>query len=195
VIPKAYPEEPVGVYVTDPSSGALRVVEYSELPPSLAAAVGADGELRYNAANIAIHYFSLPFLETCARQARALRYHSALKRVPCLADPAPAAPNALKLESFIFDVYPFAPPERVSLLQGVREADFSPIKNVSGKDSAATAARLLDALHRGWAAAAGARGEGEGVFELSAALTYGGEGLERLAGRAFTAPVHVASFD
>ena len=54
-----------------------------------------------------------------------------------------------------------------------------------------TARLLLSALHRRWAEAAGATVLGEGLFELSHALTYGGEGLEGLAGRTFHTPANV----
>jgi UDP-N-acetylglucosamine/UDP-N-acetylgalactosamine diphosphorylase len=114
----------------------VRVVEYSELPPEQAQARLPSGGLAYDAANIAVHYFSLPFLAACCAPPGAdgprLRHHSALKKVPCLGDPSPAQPNALKLEAFVFDVYPSAPAERVALLEGVRSDDFAPVKNAEG---------------------------------------------------------------
>ena len=198
VIPKAYPTEPVGVFVSSVSeqkdqTPPLRVVEYSELSEALATSSLPDGSLRFNAANIAIHFFSLPFLEQCCRQPGALQYHAAQKKVACLADPAPAQPNALKLEAFIFDVYPSARGEEVRLLEGSRAADFAPVKNAegSGKDSPDTARALLSSLHRGWATAAGAEVVGEGLFELAGGLTYAGEGLEGLRGRRFVTPICV----
>ena len=214
VVPRAGPTEAVGVFCADRASGALRVVEYTELPRALAsAACPATGELRFNAANVALHYFALPFLRTCcgaepprkrkARQegggggeeaAAALPYHAALKKVPCVADGSPAAPNALKLEAFIFDVYPAARRD-VALLEGVRADDFAPVKNAegAGRDSPDTARALLCAQHRRWAQAAGATVLGEGLFEVSAALSYSGEGLEAMKGRTYTTPCHVES--
>jgi UDP-N-acetylglucosamine/UDP-N-acetylgalactosamine diphosphorylase len=207
VVPRAGPAEAVGVFCADRATKALRVVEYTELPPALAAASDPDtGALRFNAANVALHYFSLPFLRRCCgadaprkRKAgeeggdvAALPYHAALKKVPCVADASPSAPNALKLEAFIFDVYPAAGAD-VALLEGVRSDDFAPVKNAegAGRDSPDTARALLCAQHRRWAQAAGATVEGEGLFEIAAALTYAGEGLEAMKGRTYTAPCHV----
>jgi UDP-N-acetylglucosamine/UDP-N-acetylgalactosamine diphosphorylase len=64
VLPKAAPEEAVGVFTTAPLGG-VRVVEYSEIPPVVAAARGNDGMLLFNAANVAHPLLSLPFLERC----------------------------------------------------------------------------------------------------------------------------------
>ena len=100
----------------------------------------------------------------------------------------PAAPNALKLEAFIFDVYPFA--ERVFLLQGVREDGFAPVKNAegAGKDSPDTARALVGRLHRRWVEAAGGKVEGDGGVEVCSLASYSGEGLQHLvAGRTFAA--------
>ena len=210
VVPRAGPAEAVGVFCADRATSALRVVEYTELPPALAQAVDAKtGALRFNAANVALHYFSLPFLRRCcgadpprkrkagdgddaAPAAAALPYHAALKKVPCVADAAPKAPNALKLEAFIFDVYPAAGAD-VALLEGVRSDDFAPVKNAegAGRDSPDTARALLAAQHVRWARAAGATVDGDGLFEISAALSYGGEGLEAMKGRTYTTPGHV----
>ena len=210
VVPRAGPTEAVGVFCADRATSALRVVEYTELPPALAAATCPQtGALRFNAANVALHYFALPFLRACcgaeaprkrkagegeaqAQAGPALPYHAALKKVPCVADGAPAAPNALKLEAFIFDVYPAARAD-VALLEGVRADDFAPVKNAegAGRDSPDTARALLCAQHRRWAQAAGATVAGEGLFETAAALTYGGEGLEAMKGRTYPPPCHV----
>ena len=100
-------------------------------------------------------------------------------------------PNGIKLESFIFDVFPAA--QRMAALEVERAAEFSPVKNAPGsaEDSPDTARALLSALHRGWLAAAGARVEGDGLVEVSAAASYAGEGLESLAGATLRAPLLV----
>lgn len=46
VVAKAYPEEKVGVFATQ--GGEIKVVEYSELGPDLAAKADENGELLYN---------------------------------------------------------------------------------------------------------------------------------------------------
>ena len=98
------------------------------------------------------------------------------------------ASNGIKLESFIFDVFPAA--QRMAVMEIERAAEFSPVKNAPGsaEDSPDTARALLSALHRGWVLAAGGRIEGEGVVEVSPAASYAGEGLEGLAGVVLQAP-------
>ena len=62
-VTQAYPEERVGVFARRGDSGAVEVVEYSELPVNQATAKGPDGKLLFNWANIAMHFFSVAFLE------------------------------------------------------------------------------------------------------------------------------------
>lgn len=103
----------------------------------------------------------------------------------------PAGVNGIKLESFIFDVFPAA--RRMAVLQVDRDAEFSPVKNAPGSadDSPDTARALMSALHSGWVRAAGATVEGEGVVEVSGGASYAGEGLGALSGVALRAPVLV----
>ena len=207
VVSKAHPREPVGVFCRDGATHAVKVVEYSELPPDVADAG------TFNAANIALHYFSLPFLASCCGDVPAattggggphasavLKHHAALKKVACLPlDPAapdamvpvvPEKPNALKLEAFIFDVYPLAPPAEVALLEGVRTDDFAPVKNAPGSasDSPDTARELVCAQARRWAQGAGVQVAGTGLFEVSPLVSYAGEGLERACGQTWQTP-------
>lgn len=119
-------------------------------------------------------------------------YHLARKAIPC-ADPAtgrtakPAATNGIKLESFIFDVFPQA--EAMAVLQILRADEFSPVKNAPGApdDSPVTARAMVLDAHRRWLTAAGAIVEGDAVVEISPGVSYGGEGLGSLAGRTFAA--------
>ena len=207
VISKAYPEEPVGVFTR--RDGKVHVVEYSELPPSLATATDpATGELRLNAANVVLHYYSMDFLTKCCEPdgevQGSLVYHVASKKIPHvsvdgLSTVTPDTPNGIKLEAFIFDVYKYAHggcdggDGQVTFLEGERRVDFAPVKNKegTGKDSPDTARKLISALHSGWIEAAGGKvvtgGEGEGggeLVEVAPAVSYGGEGLEAIvAGR------------
>lgn len=99
-------------------------------------------------------------------------------------------PNGIKLESFIFDVFPAA--KSMTVLEIDRAAEFSPVKNAPGSpdgDSPDTARAMLGALHRKWLQAAGAKLEGEGVVEVSATVSYAGEGLEAVAGSTLRAPL------
>ena len=51
----------------------------------------------------------------------------------------PEKPNAYKFETFLFDA--FAKMPEIGLIRGVREEDFSPVKNAEGADSPDTARR------------------------------------------------------
>ena len=99
------------------------------------------------------------------------------------------ATNGIKLESFIFDVFPAA--KTMAVLEIDRAAEFSPVKNAPGsaEDSPDTARAMLGALHRAWLLAAGAEVEGAGVVEVSAAVSYAGEGLGAVAGQRLRAPL------
>jgi UDP-N-acetylglucosamine/UDP-N-acetylgalactosamine diphosphorylase len=143
------PGERVGVFARG-VDGRLRVVEYSELPP--------DGAPDLTMGNIAVHAFSLPWLSSLvADPGFALPFHRARKRVACLGTDGrveePAAPNATKLEQFLFDLLPLAP--RAVVHEAVRAREFAPVKNAEGEDSPATARALVAAEVARWHRAAG----------------------------------------
>jgi UDP-N-acetylglucosamine/UDP-N-acetylgalactosamine diphosphorylase len=137
---KATPREKVGVFARD-LEGRTQVVEYSELPEE-----GAFEELSLG--SIGLHAFSLAWLsKLVAEPGFALPLHRALKRVPALLPDGrtetPAAPNAWKLERFLFDLFPLA--GRVEVHEVERAREFAPVKNAEGDDSPATARALVDA--------------------------------------------------
>ena len=79
----------------------------------------ATGALAFNAGNICIHYYSVSFLDTaCAPAALPKVYHLAKKAIPFAhadtgltltkAEMAGKGNTGIKLESFIFDVFPAA---------------------------------------------------------------------------------------
>jgi UDP-N-acetylglucosamine/UDP-N-acetylgalactosamine diphosphorylase len=87
----------------------------------------------------------------------------------------------IKLEQFIFDPFPCAQP--ITLFEVCREAEFAPVKNAPGagaSDTPDTARQVLMQLHRSWVEAAGGSFEGgaDQGLEVSAAISYAGEGLE-----------------
>ncbi|XEC94479.1 hypothetical protein AB6A23_24725 [Paenibacillus tarimensis] len=89
----------------------------------------------------------------------------------------PASPNAFKFEKFIFDFFPLA--ERMTVLKIRREEEFAPVKNKEGRDSPATARRLMQDLYKRWLLEAGAAPsvlEGRDI-EISPLVSYAGEGL------------------
>ncbi len=110
-VPKATALERVGNFVM--GDGTLQVIEYSDLPESLATQTHPDGSLRFNAGSIAIHALRVSFIERLNEGGRlALPWHRAEKKVPYLDDRGqlvkPDKPNAVKLEQFVFDAIPLA---------------------------------------------------------------------------------------
>ena len=140
------------------SEGRLHIIEYSDLPAELAESRDAAGELRFRAGSPAIHLFRRAFIErlTADGQLR-LPWHRADKKVPYLDETGkriePAEPNAVKLESFIFDALPLA--ERTLILEGDRETMFAPTKNKTGVDSVESCRRSILARDAKRLAAAG----------------------------------------
>ncbi len=139
VVAKEQPGERVGVLAL--VNGRCGIVEYSDLPRDLAERRTEGGRLAFDAGNIAVHLFGVPFLERVTTGAGRLPYHRAKKKVPYF-DPAtgeavtPAAENALKFERFVFDALPLA--ERWLVVRCRREDEFAPLKNASGADSPET---------------------------------------------------------
>lgn len=199
VVPKACPEERVGVLCL--LDKAPKIIEYTELPREMIFEMDpASGALRFNTGNICIHGFSFAFLKKCCQTiAHQMPYHLAFKAVPYW-DPetqshvVPRSPNAYKLERFVFDVIPFS--QRTMAMQVERTEEFAPIKNATGAptDSPDTARALINALHRGWLAAAGATISGSlsDVVEISPLLSYEGENLQAFATQTIQAPIYLA---
>ncbi|MBC6930322.1 MAG: UDPGP type 1 family protein, partial [Candidatus Jettenia sp.] len=106
VVKKRHAEEKVGIvgYI----DGHLHIIEYSELSQEDMYARNGDGALKYNAGNIAVHVMDIDFLERIYQIVNALPYHAALKKVSCLNEKGdmvnPEKNNAVKFESFIFDI-------------------------------------------------------------------------------------------
>ncbi|KAJ3110322.1 UDP-N-acetylglucosamine pyrophosphorylase [Phlyctochytrium bullatum] len=196
-VPKAAPHEPVGVICL--RNGKFGVVEYSEIDKSIAELRDpATGELAYKAANIANHFYTTAFLHRAAEFEPRLEYHIARKKIKHvdLASGQTVSPdkaNGIKLELFIFDVFPFT--ERMAVLEVPRKEDFSPLKNAPGSkdgDSPETSRADILAQHVRFAQAAGANVVG-GDLEISPLVTYDGEGLEVLAGKTIQTPKLISS--
>jgi UDP-N-acetylglucosamine/UDP-N-acetylgalactosamine diphosphorylase len=141
-IPKASALEKVGNFVF--ADGVVQVIEYSDLPESLALETNADGSLRFNAGSIAIHALRVSFVERLNEGGRlTLPWHRAEKKVPYVdangALVKPDKPNAVKLEQFVFDAIPLA--KNAIVYTTDRAEEFSPVKNAEGVDSPATCRR------------------------------------------------------
>jgi len=129
VVRKASPTEPVGVVCL--RNGKFNVVEYSEFDPKLAQQTGEDGQLLFGAANIANHFYTVPFLQRCQEIEHDLEYHVAKKKIKHVDLETgevvkPEKNNGIKLEMFIFDVFPHT--ERFAVLEVDRAEEFSPLK-------------------------------------------------------------------
>ena len=136
----------------------VRVIEYTDLPDALAQQTNADGSLTLNAGSIALHVIAVAFVAQLNDGPFALPPHRAIKKVPCIdptsGDPVnPSEPNAVKLETFVFDALPLC--TKSVVLQTPRPEEFGPIKQADGPDSAASSRRLQSDRAGRWLEAAG----------------------------------------
>ena len=159
MVAKTSPDEKVGVFCR--SGGKTIICEYIHLPADLAAQRDADDRLRFGAGSIAVHIISVKLVEDLTGGGSfALPLHAALKKVPHV-DPEtgervdPAEPNAIKLESFVFDALPQA--ESSIVLETSRIEEFAPIKNIRGADSPATSHQLQSDRAGAWLESFGVR--------------------------------------
>ena len=144
MLAKTGPFEKLGNFCV--TNGRLEIIEYSDLPAALAESRNPDGSLRFIAGSPAIHMISRSFIEQLtAGGSLKLPWHRADKKVPYVDDTGclikPDAPNAVKLESFIFDAMPLA--KRTMVLEGDRSSVFAPTKNPTGVDSVESCREML----------------------------------------------------
>lgn len=156
MLPKAFGKEKLGNFCL--VDGKIVVIEYSDLPEQLAEARQADGELKFRAGSIALHAVRRSFVEQLNAHGFALPYHRAEKKVPHIdlhtGKPVnPASPNAVKMETFVFDALPLA--TNSIIYETDRIDEFAPIKNAEGVDSPASAADIITRRSSQWLAAAG----------------------------------------
>jgi UDP-N-acetylglucosamine/UDP-N-acetylgalactosamine diphosphorylase len=171
------------------SGGKLHVIEYSDMPEELANACGPDGRLKFSAGSIGVHVLSRSFVERLTEGGRcSLPFHRAEKAVACVDASGqavkPEAPNAVKLERFVFDALPLA--KATVVLETLRSEEFSPIKNASGEDSLATS--LYDQVRQWavWMEKAGVKVPRDADGQVAAALEISplfADSAEELAAR------------
>ena len=158
MVAKADPFEKVGLFCE--VDGRIRVTEYSNLPDELAVLRNEDDSLQFNAGSIAIHVIALQFVEELNAGEFSLPYQRADKKVPHL-DLSngelvqPDTPNAVKMETFVFDALPLCATSIV--LETSREEEFAPVKNAEGNDSAITSKQAQSDRAGRWLEAAGVR--------------------------------------
>ena len=145
VVMKTDPGEKVGVICRTPRG--IEVVEYSDLPEELARQTDETGALRFRLGSIAIHVIGVEFVArlNAGAEGFSLPFHRAEKKVACV-DPGtgraidPETPNAVKLETFVFDALPLA--SHPIVYETERIDEFAPIKNAEGSDCPATCAAI-----------------------------------------------------
>ncbi len=185
VVKKCQPEEKVGIVVH--INGHLQMIEYSELSRKDMYAKNEDGTLKYNAGNIAVHMMSIDFLEKVYQQGESLPYHAAIKKVPCMGEDGgmidPKENNAIKFESFIFDVLKYV--KKSVIMEVLREDEFSPVKNLEGENSPATTRQDMMNQFGRWLRNAGvsiptdSQGNVIGLIEISPCFALDEEELRR----------------
>lgn len=196
VVRKRAAKEPVGLIVQ--KDGKPDVVEYSEIDTEMAEAKDTQDRLKFRAANIVNHYYSFKFLDSIEEWMDTLPHHVAKKKIPYLdtetgESKKPEKPNGIKLEQFVFDVFPFLPMEKFACLEVDRKDEFSPLKNAkgTGEDDPDTSKKDIMTQGSEWLKAAGAivvSQDNDAGVEVSPLISYGGEGLEYLKGREINAP-------
>lgn len=182
VVRKRSANESVGLILL--KNGKPDVVEYSEIDNATAEAKDPKQPdiLKFRAANIVNHYYSFRFLETIEQWAHKLPHHVARKKIPHVDTEKgkmikPQKPNGIKLEQFVFDVFPMLDLKRFASLEVRREDEFSPLKNAkgTGEDDQDTSKR--DILNQGkrWVQNSGgtvvSENEESGV-EISPLISY-----------------------
>lgn len=178
-VAKQTPQDRVGVFAM--IDGQMQVIEYSDLPDDVAEARGHDSSLKFWAGSIAMHVFSVAFLERSLHLKDALPFHIARKKVPFIDESGqlvqPGEANALKFERFIFDLMPHA---RNPLVVEFAEEDvFAPLKNASGapRDTPEYVRQFIVAQHRRWLEAAGTRIANDVAVEISPLWALDAEGV------------------
>jgi UDP-N-acetylglucosamine/UDP-N-acetylgalactosamine diphosphorylase len=158
IVPKESPTDKLGNLVL--VDGRCTMIEYSDLPESLAKQTDENGRLRIWAGSPAIHVFDVEFLRRVVGEGVKIPFHIAKKKVPYLDEKTgtevqPSKENALKFELFIFDVLPLA--ETCTVVETSRREEFMPLKNASGPDSPETVRQAQSDLAADWLGRAGVK--------------------------------------
>ena len=181
--------EAVGLIVA--SDGRPAVIEYSEISTDDAQAKVklSNGKevLKFRCANIVNHYFSIEALAQSGSWADILPHHIATKKIPQW-DAAnkeiikPSKPNGIKLEQFVFDVFPLVEMRNFGCLEVSRPEEFAVLKNArgTGSDDPDTCKTAFLSRGKRWVEAFGGKVEDEQGIEVSGFRFYKGQGLENM---------------
>lgn len=155
-IRKLEADEPVGVFCE--LNGTTGVVEYAMLREEDKRRTKPDGSLVFSSGNLAVHLFSVAFLERMVTERIQLPFHALPRKMPYVNKRGrrvnPTEPNAMEFCCYLFDCIRAA--QRSSVLEVPREEEFSPIKSTGGPHSPQTAQRDLSRLYARWLRRAGA---------------------------------------
>jgi UDP-N-acetylglucosamine/UDP-N-acetylgalactosamine diphosphorylase len=202
VVWKAHAHEKVGVVAS--KAGKACIVEYSEITTEMAERTDDKGRLVFGAGNICNHFYTLDFIRDKILASMADLYHIAHKKIPYYDKETgktvtPTDNNGIKLETFIFDVFPLC--ETMAVMDVERSEEFAPVKNKPGSpsDSPDTARAMISDLAKKRVKAAGGvltgerkrgarteeeddddKSNGDNICEISPLISYSGEGLETL---------------
>jgi len=190
VVPKTQPTESVGVVAC--RGDKFSVVEYSEISKEQAERRDPEtGGLTFRAGNIANHFYTTTYLNRVESFEEDLAFHIARKKIPHVDletgnSVKPSKPNGMKLEMFVFDVFPYT--ERFAVLEVERNEEFSPLKNApgTGSDDPTTSRADLLTQHKRFLENAGAQVNDGVEIEISPLVSYAGEGLESVKGKVYT---------
>ena len=141
VVKKSCPEERVGVLCKE--DGQPAIVEYYEIPASLAEQRDEDGELTYRYGVILNYLFSVDKLN--AIYLKKLPCHLAKKAIPHLEGGKkvkPESPCGYKFETLAVDIIKLM--GSCLAFEVEREREFAPVKNKTGVDSVESARALLE---------------------------------------------------
>lgn len=172
VVRKRNAQESVGLILQ--KNGKPDVVEYSEIDNATAEAKDSSKPdlLKFRAANIVNHYYSFRFLETIEDWVHKLPHHVARKKIPYIdiekgETIKPDKPNGIKLEQFVFDVFPLTSLDKFACMEVKREEEFSPLKNARGTGEDDPDTSKQDILNQGrrWVENVGGIVESEAAIE------------------------------
>lgn len=157
---KTDPKEKVGLLVS--KNGKISTIEYSDFPDEMAAKKDDEGGLLFSTGSIGIHLFDRHFISQLGEENNQdfqLPFHKAVKKISTIdAEGNPItldAPNGIKFEMFGFDALDYT--SNAMVFETLRENEFSPLKNATGKDSPETVLNLQLQLFSSWVKAAGGK--------------------------------------
>ncbi|KAI5958704.1 UAP1 [Candida pseudojiufengensis] len=199
VVRKRDSTESVGLIVLNKKLKRPCVIEYSEISKELTEKLDPlDNQLLFlRAANIVNHYYSVDLLTKMIPKwissQEYLPFHIAKKKIPSINLKTnefykPTEPNGIKLEQFIFDVFPSVELSKFGCLEVDRSEEFSPLKNADGSKNDTPTTCKNHYLNRGtkWVKTNGGILENESdLVEVNPLTSYSGEGLEFVKGKTF----------